>query len=142
MHEQEKKVSISYEKPKEPFLVLADTGRIKEVVMNFLSNAIKYNRSGGWVKIYHEYKDGYVVTHIEDNGYGISKENQGHIFEKFYREKSPETTDVKGTGLGLYITKELIERMQGEAWFRSYEGKGSRFSFKLKAGTHMKLNKA
>lgn len=139
---QEKKVSITYDKPKDVLLVIGDTQRVKEVVMNFVSNAIKYNRAEGWIKIYHEYEDGYVVTHIEDNGYGISKENQSHIFEKFYREKSEKTTGVQGTGLGLYITKELVERMQGEAWFRSEEGKGTRFSFKLKADVKKAPDKA
>ncbi|MEK7561140.1 MAG: sensor histidine kinase [Patescibacteria group bacterium] len=126
-----KKIMLSYDRPKDILLVLADTVRIKEVLMNFVSNAIKYNNEGGWVKIYHESEDGRVITHVEDNGLGLSKDDQEHLFQKFFRATSAKTQMIEGTGLGLFITKELIEKMGGTVWFRSEEGRGTRFSFSL-----------
>jgi len=126
-----KKITLSYDRPKDILLVLADTVRIREVLMNFVSNAIKYNNEGGWVKIYHEYEEGRIATHVEDNGLGMSKEDQEHLFQKFFRASSAKTQMIEGTGLGLFITKELVEKMGGTVWFRSEEGKGTRFSFGL-----------
>lgn len=131
----EKKIAIDYiigqgESLDMP-LVLADTTRLREVITNFISNAIKYGREGGWIKIYHDSDDLFITTHIEDNGMGIPASEQGKVFEKFFRSETSRVTQIQGTGLGLFITKELIEKMGGKAWFRSEEGKGTRFSFKL-----------
>lgn len=131
----EKKITLDYiigqGEPVDLPLVLADTMRLREVITNFVSNAIKYGREGGWIKIYHETDDSFIVTHIEDNGMGIPEKEQKKVFEKFFRSETSRVTQIQGTGLGLFITKELIEKMGGEAWFRSEENKGTRFSFKL-----------
>lgn len=127
----EKKITLSYERPADLILVLADTARLKEVMVNFVSNAIKYNRDGGWIKIVHEFEPGFVITHIEDNGIGISAEDQKRMFEKFFRADSVKVRQITGTGLGMFITKELIEKMGGTVWLRSEDSRGSRFSFKL-----------
>lgn len=96
-----------------------------------VSNAIKYNRENGWVKISHEFEPGFVITHVEDNGIGMTAEDQKRMFEKFFRADSARVQQITGTGLGLFITKELIEKMGGTIHVQSEEGKGSRFSFKL-----------
>lgn len=127
----EKKIILSYERPVGLTLVLADTARLKEVIVNLVSNAIKYNREGGRIKISHEFEPGFVVTHIEDTGIGISAEDQKRMFEKFFRAESARVQQITGTGLGLFITKELVEKMGGAIWMKSEEGKGSRFSVKL-----------
>lgn len=127
----QKKISISYMEPTAPLMVLTDPDRIKEVIMNFASNAIKYGNVGGWIKIYHEEVPSGVATHVEDNGFGISEEEQKRIFEKFFRSETREVRTITGTGLGLFITKELVEKMGGKIWFTSEKGKGSRFSFIL-----------
>lgn len=126
----QKKITVSYEEISLPE-VLADSGRVKEVIMNFVSNAIKYNRDGGWIKVYHETSKDGVTTHVEDNGFGMSEDDQKHVFEKFFRAEAVEIKTIQGTGLGLFITKELVEKMNGKIWFRSEEGKGTRFSFEL-----------
>ena len=74
-------------------------------------------------------KDTTVVFHITDEGIGLSPEDQQHIFEKFWRSKTTNRTE--GTGLGLFITKHLIELMSGRIWFISEPGKGTTFSFSL-----------
>lgn len=129
----EKKIALSYERPADLALVLADTMRLKEIIVNLVSNAIKYNREGGGVRISHEFEPGFVLTHVEDNGIGISQEDQKRMFEKFFRADSARVQRITGTGLGLFITKELVEKMGGAIWLKSEEGKGSRFSFKLPA---------
>lgn len=129
---KEKGVLLRYD-PSAPLpLVSADTEKLKAVILNLVSNAIKYNRpKDGEVIITHEIKKNTVVTHVSDNGIGIPKEHQKHLFEKFYRVKTEQTIEISGTGLGLFIVKESLERMKGRIWFTSAEGKGSTFSFEL-----------
>lgn len=108
-----------------------DMARAKEVIMNFVSNAIKYNREGGFVKVYHEVKNDVVITHVEDNGFGMSAEDQKQLFQKFFRSEAKDVQAMQGTGLGLFITKELVEKMGGTIGVKSEKGKGSTFSFSL-----------
>lgn len=132
----EKNVSVIYDKPPRLDTVLADPVRLKEVLINLISNAIKYNTKGGFVKVSHETTDNEVITHVEDNGFGIPEKEQKKIFEKFFRSEDRRVSKMQGTGLGLFITKEIIERMKGKMWFRSEENKGSKFSFSLPAAQH------
>jgi len=124
-----KKVFIRNEIAGDFPLVLGNLMRLKEVFVNLLSNAIKYNKKDGGVWIKAEKKGNHVVVHIIDNGTGISSQNQKHIFEKFWR--APEVQGIEGTGLGLFITKQLILLMKGKIWFTTEPGKGSTFSFSL-----------
>ena len=126
-----KKIEITYEEATSPTIVLADPMRLKEVITNFVSNAIKYNNEGGLIKIYHEIKENMLITNIEDNGFGMSQEEQNHVFEKFFRADTGKIKAIQGTGLGLFITKELVEKMNGKVWFKSEAGKGTTFSFSL-----------
>lgn len=130
----EKNIQMAYEpdlsagnSPK----IMADSARLKEVVVNLVGNAIKYTIGSGIVTISHEIKENALITHIKDTGMGISKEAQGKLFEKFYRVQTEQTVNITGTGLGLFIVKEIVEKMNGKIWVESEEGKGSTFSFSL-----------
>ena len=101
--------------------------------MNIIGNALKYNQSKGEVRIWHEERGNTVVTHVQDSGIGIPKKEQAHVFEKFFRSELAKQNNIAGTGLGLFVVKEIVERMGGSIWFWSEEGKGSRFSFALPA---------
>jgi len=127
----EKSITLSYEQPEELPLVLGANDRIKEILINLAGNAIKYTAKQGWVKVSQEVRGGYVVTHIQDNGFGMSREAQKKLFQKFYRVKTKETREITGTGLGLFIVKELVEKMKGKISVVSQKGKGSTFSFTL-----------
>ncbi len=127
----EKSVTMTYQPPADLPQVLADTDRIKEVVVNLVGNAIKYMGGAGDIEVSHEVIDGRVVTHIADTGLGISKEAQEKLFQKFYRVQTDKTKEITGTGLGLFIVKEIVEKMNGTIWATSEEGKGSVFSFSL-----------
>ena len=111
--------------------VLADPDKLKEVIKNLVDNSIKYTLEKGVITVEHEMKEKMLITHIKDTGLGISKENQKKLFQKFYRIKTEETKKIKGTGLGLWIIKQLLEKMNGKIWFISEEEKGSIFSFSL-----------
>ncbi len=111
--------------------VLADQNKLDEVMNNLVSNAIKYMKPGGKIEIYHETKAGQLITSVKDDGFGMSAEAQKQLFTKFYRVESDETKDIQGTGLGLFITKQLVEKMGGRIWVESKPGLGSIFSFSL-----------
>ena len=125
-----KKIMLSYN-PQNAVRVLADSSRVKEIVVNLVGNAIKYSPEGATVAVRHEVRGKEMVTHITDTGYGISKDAQGKMFEKFYRVKTEKTAHIQGTGLGLFIVKQVIEKMNGTIWLESEEGKGTTFSFSL-----------
>lgn len=124
---EQKHVAISSEFEAD-YKVLADMGMLEETLENLLSNAAKYNQIGGSIKIKSSLRDDYVQIDIIDNGLGISKENQSKVFQKFVRFDATQ----RGSGLGLFITNNLIEKMQGKIWFESTKGKGTTFSFTLK----------
>lgn len=113
--------------------VMADQDRVKEVMANLISNAIKYSPEKSSIKIFHQVKNDRLITHVGDNGYGIPKEYHGKVFEKFFHAAPKEEKEgVESTGLGLFIVKQLVEKMNGRVWFESEEGKGSVFSFSLR----------
>ncbi len=110
--------------------VMADKEKVCLVIQNLVENAIKYNRKGGTVTIAAEtFKESLVVS-VTDTGIGIPIEAQSHIFSKFYRAKNAEVAD-KGTGLGLFVGKEIIEGNHGNIWFESTPDIGTTFFFSL-----------
>jgi signal transduction histidine kinase len=127
----EKSIEFMYSPPFGLPKVLADENRVKEIMVNLVGNAIKYTVGAGTVTISHEVWDNALITHIKDTGIGMSKEEQKKLFEKFYRIQNEKTRDVTGTGLGLFIVKQIVEKMNGKIWCESEEGKGSTFSFSL-----------
>ncbi|PIU83222.1 MAG: hypothetical protein COS68_05185 [Elusimicrobia bacterium CG06_land_8_20_14_3_00_38_11] len=112
--------------------VHCDSERIKQVLTNFLSNSIKYTGEGGKISVWFEKSAGEVEIGVEDNGKGISKENLGKVFEKFYRVDQSLTRESGGFGLGLSIAKKIIELHGGKIRVESDGlGKGSTFIFTL-----------
>lgn len=115
------------EMPKE-LIVNADQNRIRQVLLNLLSNAAKYSSPKTKITVAAKKITKYVVVSVEDEGSGIAKEKQKYIFDKYYQVKEKE---AKGFGLGLYISKDIIKRHKGKIWVESEIGKGSIFSFSL-----------
>jgi signal transduction histidine kinase len=111
--------------------VRVDKVRISEVLTNLLTNAIKYTDSGGSIKVWLETKDNQLITHVTDTGKGVSPELLPNLFKKFYRAVTPLDQSIKGTGLGLYISKSIVEMHHGRIWAESNVGKGSTFSFSI-----------
>lgn len=126
-----KKISISYGPSKQPKL-LGNSAKIKEVITNFVDNAIKYTPEGGHIDIWHDREEDMIATNVKDNGYGMNDEEQKNLFEKFYRVKNTNTKGIPGTGLGLFICRQIVEKCDGKVWAQSEEGNGSTFSFSLK----------
>jgi signal transduction histidine kinase len=110
--------------------VAADSDKLRQVLVNLVENAIKYSGAGRiQVRLGSHY--GNVRFSVRDEGPGIPLNQQERIFEKFYRLDRQMTKVVGGTGLGLYISRELIEGMDGDIWVESAPGQGSTFSFEL-----------
>lgn len=128
-----KQVALEYKPKADLPQVLADAGRIREVVTNLVTNAIKYNKDSGKVTIYHEVSGDMVITHVEDTGLGIPEAEQLRVFHKFFRSDELRIKGITGTGLGLFIVRQLVEKMSGKIWFKSEAGKGSTFSFSLRS---------
>jgi PAS domain S-box-containing protein len=111
--------------------VAADKDRVRQILVNLVENAIKYSPDGGRIELGVEAIDGLALFRVVDEGMGIPEEEQPRIFEKFYRLDPDMTRGIGGTGLGLYICSELVERMGGRIWVESAEAKGSAFYFEL-----------
>lgn len=135
----DKKIDLRFVEPQVPIpLVQADDLRINEVLNNLIANAINYTQSGGAIRVWVEQKGNEVITHVSDNGQGLTPESLKHLFTKFYRASGKlEMSSVKGNGLGLYITKEIVEMHHGRIWVESPGlGKGATFSFSLPVSIH------
>ena len=118
--------------------IVADKLRLNQILINLLSNAIKFTKTGGTIAIRVIQKqgapEGYAdyEFHIKDNGIGMSKEFQKHIFEAFSREDSSVVSDIQGTGLGMAITKNIVDMMNGTISVDSELGKGTEFTVSLR----------
>ena len=111
--------------------VEADPVRIREVVENLVSNAVKYSPPGGEIIIAVEKKEANALIFIRDQGLGIAPEEQPQVFERFYMAPQAKQMGLGGLGLGLHISKQLVELHQGQIWLESKEGEGSTFYFTL-----------
>jgi signal transduction histidine kinase len=136
---EEKELALTVQIPELPN-VWADRTRILQIVTNLISNAHKYTPNGGQIiaaaetSTNHWDPDGpRQVVHfwVQDNGIGIAEEDQSKIFQKFFRSEDPKTREVTGTGLGLNITRSLIELQGGRIWFESEFRKGTTFHFTI-----------
>ncbi len=113
--------------------VSGDSDKARQVLANLVDNAVKYSPDGGLVEVRLEGRDGHVRFSVGDEGKGIPISERERIFEKFYRLDPDQTTGVGGTGLGLYICRELVRMMRGRIWVSSEPGHGSTFAFELPA---------
>jgi PAS domain S-box-containing protein len=113
--------------------VASDPDKVRQVLVNLVDNAVKYSPDGGRVELRIAPRERMVRFSVSDEGLGIPPAEQRRIFDKFYRLDPDMTRGVGGTGLGLYICRELIRRMDGRIWVDSREGGGSTFAFELPA---------
>jgi len=111
--------------------ISADKERIRQVLINLLINAIKYSPHADTIIVKLHEETNYLIVSIEDFGSGIPQEAQTKIFERFFRVSENVDYNIKGLGLGLYISLEIIKTHNGKLWVESTEGKGSTFSFSL-----------
>ena len=115
----------------EPILMLADCERLAQVIVNLVSNAVKYSPEGSPVEVRVQRAETNALIAVKDNGKGIKKEQQAHIFDTFYRTPDAQASSKFGLGLGLAICKDIVERHGGRIWCESEVGKGSTFVVEL-----------
>jgi PAS domain S-box-containing protein len=111
--------------------ISCDPDKVRQVLANLIENAVKYSPDGGVVEIRLQRHESAVRFSVTDEGLGIPAGEQRRIFEKFYRVDPNLSRGIGGTGLGLYICRELLRRMDGHIWVESREGEGSTFAFEL-----------
>ncbi len=112
-------------------VIQADEVRLRQVLDNLVSNAIKYSPTGGTITVGGEVDEGYITLFVRDEGVGIPEGEQEHIFDRFYRVDGPMSRKTKGTGLGLYLAKAIIEAHGGSIRVKSKPGAGSTFYFTI-----------
>ncbi len=124
-------IELRLSAPKELPPIAADADKLRQVLVNLVENAIKYSPDGGLVEVALEVLPGQLRFSVRDEGLGIPAAEQARIFEKFYRLDPDLTRGVGGTGLGLYICREIVRRMDGRIHVDSQPGEGSTFMFEL-----------
>jgi signal transduction histidine kinase len=122
-------LKLHYEKPKNFPLVMLDETKTRQVIMNFVDNAIYYTPAGGHVKVKLVQTPHTIEFRVEDDGIGVPKTEQMHLFSKFYRAGNARQARPDGTGLGLFMAKKVVVGQGGSIIFDSKEGKGSTFGF-------------
>jgi signal transduction histidine kinase len=117
--------------PDQPVEVMADRGRIELILGNILDNAIKYSPGGGRVAVILGTREGSAIVAVRDEGIGIAEEDMSQLFTRFGRIANEATTAIPGTGLGLYLSRELARMHEGDVVAESEEGAGSVFTLEL-----------
>lgn len=112
--------------PPGPFVVTADRSKLKRVMDNLMSNAIKYSRPGGAIVLTAERYEQGLVIQVSDNGKGIGTHALRHVFDSFFREDAARSSTVPGSGLGLAICRSIVGSHHGKIWLTSEEGEGTR----------------
>jgi signal transduction histidine kinase len=123
--------TIDLELPSEPVLLQADDKRLTQVLMNLVDNAVKYSPENTPIHVRVRPEPSHVILEVHNEGPALTQAQLEHIFEPFYRTLDAEASPVKGWGLGLTITKEIVERHGGQIWVESSEGKGITFFVRL-----------
>ncbi len=114
-----------------PIFIDGDRIRVKQIVYNLLSNAVKFTPKGGRVRVATESIDGFAQISVSDTGIGIPSEEHESVFDTFHQVDAPGGGMREGTGLGLPITRRLVEEHGGRIWLESEPGKGSHFIFTI-----------
>lgn len=128
-------VELTFHKPRsKQIAVNLDENKIRQVIMNFIDNAIYYTPQGTVDVYLHKRKD-VVEFEVVDNGIGVSEEDKEQLFSKFFRAENAQNVRPDGTGLGLYMAKQVIQAQNGEVIFDSQEGEGSTFGFRFDLNT-------
>lgn len=123
---KKREMKIKVNKPKQPVKIRMDKEKISSALANILDNSLKYTESGGTINIdIVDFKKKVVIT-FKDNGFGIPENELGRIFTKFYRGSNIVKMEVNGSGLGLFISKNIIEKHKGKIELESVEGKGTK----------------
>lgn len=126
-----RKLELTYDKPKDFPELMLDEMKTRQVIMNFVDNAIYYTPAGGKIKIELSTDRSSIYFMVKDNGLGVPKSEQSQLFNKFYRASNAQKARPDGTGLGLFMAKKVITDQGGTILFESSEGKGSTFGFKF-----------
>jgi PAS domain S-box-containing protein len=113
--------------------VKGDAIQLAEAINNLIGNAIKYTPNEGCIRVSLKRENNKFIFKVVDNGYGIKEVQQARLFQPFFRARSAETRDIEGTGLGLHLVKNIVERHAGQLIFESVYGEGSTFGFELPA---------
>lgn len=124
---EEKKISLTLDSPESLPTIKGNKVSIGEIFNNLISNGIKYNKEGGWVKVRLSETDEYISVTVSDNGMGMDHEHLSKIFDEFYRVDGRRNAPVKGSGLGLSIVKKMVNAHGGTIDVESETGKGSTF---------------
>jgi signal transduction histidine kinase len=116
--------------------IRADPLRFKQILLNLLSNALKFTPDGGTIRLTSVLQNGALAVSVSDTGVGIASEDQAAVFEKFYQVGKTTKGVREGTGLGLPITRRLVELQGGSIWLESEPGKGTTFTFTVNMSPH------
>ncbi|UCG32983.1 MAG: hybrid sensor histidine kinase/response regulator [Phycisphaerales bacterium] len=130
-----KAISLTVDCPPTLPLVETDADRISQLLSNLLSNALKYTPSGGKVHVSARSSSSEIVICVADTGPGIPREKWDQIFDRFSQLSNPNTSEIAGVGLGLYIVRQIVEILGGAVWLDSEEGRGSEFFVSLPTRT-------
>ena len=126
-----KNINLVFPTHKSPIVVFADRDKISQVLYNLISNAIKYGKNGGFVKVTIKNQKEDVLISVEDNGLGVEEKNIPRLFERFYRVDKGRSREAGGTGLGLAIVKHILENHNEKIEVISKMNYGSKFIFSL-----------
>ena len=108
---------------------MIDDTKIRQVIMNFIDNALFYTPTDGKITVGLKHDKKHIYFTVKDNGLGVPKDEQAHLFNKFYRAQNARNIRPDGTGLGLFMAKKVITAQGGNILFESVENKGSTFGF-------------
>lgn len=128
---QVRKQTLTFEKPEDLPSVFYDEPSLQNILVNLIGNAHKFTPEGGLIRLFAKQTGQFITVTVEDSGKGIPREAHEHMFRAFYQVDRQDGPGTQGTGLGLTITKKLVELNGGNVFFESEFGKGSRFSFTL-----------
>ena len=135
-HLERRSITVQDERSPNPIIVLADSEKMLRVFYNLIGNAIKYIPKSGQITLTTQELADKIIIKIKDNGPGMSEEQQNRLFTLYYRTKEAEASTVRGSGLGLFIVKTIVEAHQGQISVDSQLNQGSTFTIQLPAAAH------